>query len=707
MPTVTDLFWPHATRPDHTRTRHGPTIAVVGVIDRTKRVLLGRALRSQGSAEDGFSLREALPVFSSDALSSNAYATQELLMVLALGGLSAYAMGPWVALLVVLVFTVIVFAYRFVVREYPSGGGDYDVARVNLGERAGAVVAAAVLVDYALTMAVSLSAVMANVVSVLPQLDPQRAQVAIGLLILLALLNLRGLRHSHPWFIVSTYSFVAVILLTAVVAAIRSMLGEDITAESADWQLAQEGSLSGLAMLLVVARAFSSGSIAVTGVEAIGTGVPSFARPRGRRAAQALVVLGALSMLLFVAITWLAFATRAKVAEVDSALIGLPAGTPQQTLVVQIAAAVYENSFAVALVVLATLLILVAAANSSLRSFTFFGSILARDGLLPRQLHTRGDRLAFSNGILLLTAGAIVLVWVYEARVTELIPLYIIGVFVALTLGQVGMVRHWTRLLRYPMPPEEIRSVRRARALANFTALLSAVVLGTALVSKFTHGAWVVAIAVPVLYLMMRGIQHHYESVQAELAAPDEGADMVLPPRVSAIVLVSRIHKPTLRAIAYARATRPTTLEAVAVAVDPDETRALVREWERREIPVPLRVLDSPYREMNRPVLEYITSMRRESPRDLIAVYIPEYTVAHWWEKFLHNQSPARLRRRLITYPNVTLVSVPWQMATQTPETYGGQPVPPNTGGITGSTGVLPRIDSPTAQDDKRSRRKR
>ena len=635
----------------------------MGVVDRTKRVVLGRALRTGGREQRELRPREGLAVFGSDALSSNAYATQEVLMVLSLGGVSLYAYGPAIAAAVVIVVAVVVASYRQVVREYPSGGGDYDVAQANLGERVGTLVASAALVDFALTLSVSVSAVMANVVSLLPDLDPHRALIAIGLIALLALANLRGVRESNPWFIISTYSFVAAILITALVAGLIMVSGGDVQAESANWTIQQEGGLTGVALILVLARSFSSGSIAVTGVESVGSGVPEFRRPRGPNAAKTLVVMGGLTVALFASLTWLALATDVRVTEFDEDLLGLPAETPQKTVIVQVAEAVYPWGIFTVIVVLATVLILLAAANSSFRSFTGLGSILARDGLLPRQLHTRGDRLALSNGIIILAAGAIGLVWWVDARVPPLISLYIIGVFLALTLGQAGMVRHWTARLERPGSPEERKRMQRARILAAFAQVLTAVVLVVAFVSKFSGGAWLVAVVILVLYLLMRAIRAHYVQVQVESAAPDEGARMVLPPRVNAMVLVSRLHKPTMRALAYARATRPTSLEAITVAVDAQEAAALAKEWERRGIPVPLRVLDSPYREINRPVLEYVAGLRRESPRDLLAIYIPEYTVSHWWERLLHNQSASRLRRRLMTYPNVTLVSVPWNVS--------------------------------------------
>jgi hypothetical protein len=290
------------------------------------------------------------------------------------------------------------------------------------------------------------------------------------------------------------------------------------------------------------------------------------------------------------------------------------------------------------------------------------GSILAQDRYLPRQLHTRGDRLAFSNGILMLATLAGLLIYVVDARVTRLIQLYILGVFVSFTLSQTGMVRHWNRLLRTEPDPVSRRTMRRSQAINAFGGGVSAVVLVIVLITKFLAGAWIVCVAMPILFLLMKAIRRHYDRVSHELAAATD-EEATLPSRVHAVVLVSKIHKPTLRAVNYARASRSSTLVAVTVKVDDPETAALQEEWERRGIPVPLKILDSPFREVTKPVLDYVRSIRRESPRDVIVVYIPEYVVGRWWEHVLHNQSALRLKARLLFQPGVMVASVPWQLA--------------------------------------------
>jgi len=289
------------------------------------------------------------------------------------------------------------------------------------------------------------------------------------------------------------------------------------------------------------------------------------------------------------------------------------------------------------------------------------GSILAKDGYLPRQLHTRGDRLAYSNGIITLAAAASVLILAFDAEVTKLIQLYIVGVFVSFTLSQLGMIRHWTRLLGTETDPAERRRMQRSRAVNGFGLAMTSVVLVIVLVTKFLSGAWIAILAMVVVFVVMRAISRHYDHVASELEI--ESGDVALPSRVHAVVLVSKLHKPTMRALAYARVSRPSSLEAVTVDLDADETAQLTRRWDELEVPVALRVLDSPYREVVRPLVRYVKQRRTENPRDLVTVYLPEYVVGRWWEQVLHNQTALRLKARLLFVPGVLVVSVPFQLA--------------------------------------------
>lgn len=630
----------------------------------TKRLLLGRPFRSDTLGHDQLPKRIALPVFASDALSSVAYAPEEIFLVLSVAGLSAYAFSPWIGLAVAVVLVIVVASYRQNVRSYPSGGGDYEIATKNLGATAGLTVGSALMVDYVLTVAVSLSSAAANIGSAVPFVAEHKVPLAIAAIVVLAAVNLRGLRESGKALAFPTYAFVGCMMVMLAWGWVQIfVLGEDLRAESADFELvAEQTDLTAIAFIFLLARAFSSGCAALTGVEAISTGVPAFRKPRARNAATTLFLVGAIAVTMFLGVVFLAQRIGVVVAENPATqLRGAPEGYEQKTLVAQLAQTVFSDvpaAFFVMAVV--TAVILVFAANTAYNGFPVLASVLAQNRYLPRQLHTRGDRLAFSNGILFLAGLAIVFVWLFDAEVTKLIQLYIVGVFVAFSLGQAGMVRHWTRYLATETDPAIRGRMQRSRLINGIGFVATTAVLLVVLVTKFTAGAWIAVVTMVAIFGVMKAIRRHYDSITAEL----EGAewDGVLPSRTHSIVLVSTLHLPTLRALAYARATRPDTLEAITVNVDDEETRKLVHEWERSDLTVPLKVVESPYREITRPVLDYVQRVRRDSPRDVVTVFIPEYVVGHWWEQILHNQSALRLKSRLLFQPGVMVTSVPWQL---------------------------------------------
>ncbi|MFR9729276.1 APC family permease [Saccharopolyspora sp. MS10] len=633
-----------------------------------KRLLVGRPFRSDRLAHTLLPKRLALPVFASDAMSSVAYAPEEIFLVLSLAGLSAYALTPWVGALVALVMLTVVASYRQNVRAYPSGGGDYEVATVNLGKQAGLTVASALLVDYVLTVAVSISAAAANVGALIPFVATHKVWFAVAAIVVLTAINLRGLRESGGFMAVPVYAFLLGVLGMIAFGLFRALvLDQPMRAESATVEIMpDESQLAGLAFVFLVMRAFSQGAAALTGVEAISNGVPAFQKPKSRNAATTLLMMGTISVTMLMGLIYLAQLTGVRLAENPAAqIISAPPGYEQKTMVAQLAAAVFDVfPPGIFYVTAATAIILVLAANTAFNGFPVLGSILAQDRYLPRQFHTRGDRLAFSNGILFLAAFAVVLVMAFDAEVTRLVQLYVVGVFVSFTVSQTGMVRHWNRLLRTERDPAARRRMRRAQAINGFGLLLTGSVLLIVLLTKFTKGAWIALAAMGAIYLLMTAIRRHYDAVQEELAQYDEPA--VLPSRNYAIVLVSQLHLPTLRALAYARATRPDTLEAVTVNVDDAGTRALRATWESKEMPVPLKVIESPYREVTRPLIEYVKRVRRNSPRDVVTVFIPEYVVGRWWEQVLHNQSALRLKGRLLFEPGVMVTSVPWQLASST-----------------------------------------
>jgi amino acid transporter len=658
-----------------------------------KRVILGRAMRSDRLGETLLPKKLALPVFASDALSSVAYAPDEILLTLGLGGGALALTHSWqIALAVILVMAVVIMSYRQNVHAYPSGGGDYEVASVNLGPRAGLTVASALLVDYVLTVAVSVSSGVQNAASAFPLLRGKEALVAVLIVAALTAMNLRGVRESGAAFAVPTYLFMFTVIGMALIGFYRRAAGNLPLAESGPMQLAPlpgYETMGQLALLFLLLRAFSSGCAALTGVEAISNGVPAFKKPKSRNAATTLLLMGSIAVTMLVSMMLLSRWTGVKIAEEPATqltLDGVPVGDDyvQDTVMGQVSKAVFSGFHpGVVLVSIVTGLILVLAANTAFNGFPVLGSILARDGFLPRQLHTRGDRLAFSNGIIILAAAAAGLIVIYNAEVTRLIQLYIVGVFVSFTLSQTGMVRHWTRHLTLERNPQVRAHMVRSRVINAVGAAMSGLVLLVVLATKFIHGAGYAVAAMAVLFLIMTRIRRHYDQVRDELAVSEgDTKHQMLPSRVHAIVLVAKIHKPTLRALSYARATRPSILEALTVDVDPEETKALQAEWDRRDIPVPLKALDSPYREITRPVVDYVKSIRSGNPRDLVVVYIPQYVVGHWWEQVLHNQSALRLRTRLLFTPGVMVSSVPWQLAS--------------------SQGAEERMDGPVAGDVRR-----
>ncbi|MQW76312.1 amino acid permease [Nocardioides sp. dk4132] len=643
----------------------------MGVGDVSKRILLGRKLRSSQIEGTLLPKRVALPVFASDALSSVAYAPDEVFIMLSLAGASAYAWSWKVAIAVALVMAAVVASYRQTVHAYPSGGGDYEVAKVNLGPAAGATVGSALLVDYVLTVAVSISAGAQYAASAVPLLSGHEASFAVALIVVLMAINLRGVRESGTFFAVPTYVFMVAILGMCLLGMVQWASGDLSPVESADLSITPEPGweepLTTVGLVLLLARAFSSGCAALTGVEAISNGVPAFRRPKSRNAATTLALLALIAITMMVSVIVLArqmglrFVDPHDLDRLTRDGEPLPAGYDQHAVIAQIAEAVFRDfPPGFYLVVVVTGLILVLAANTAFNGFPVLGSILAQDGYAPRALGSRGDRLAYSNGIVFLAVMAMALVWVFDAQTTRLIQLYIVGVFVSFNLSQLGMIRHWTRHLATETDPAARAKMVRSRVINTIGLAFTAVVLVIVVITKFLEGAWLTILAMGIFFVLMRRIHGHYENVAEELAADEE--DKVLPTRVHAIVLVSKLHKPTLRALAYAKAARPNVLEAVYVGTDDLATNRLLEEWDDRRIDVPLKVLHSPYRELVRPIVEYTTAIRRASPRGVVAVYIPEYVVGRWWEQLLHNQTALRLKTRLLFSPGVMVTSVPYQL---------------------------------------------
>ena len=639
---------------------------MLSFLEALKRILVGRPEATGRRRPRPLRLRAAVPAQSTSALSSLAYFPDEILLTLAVAGLTGIQLGPWVGLAVAAVLLLLVACYRISVRAYPDGRGDYQIARQNLGPVSGVVVGSALLLDLALTVAVSMSAAAHYVVAAWPDLDGSEGLIAAAGVVIIAVFALRGTGRSP---------FVLTLVVIVVVGLVLSAAGRLGRAPSAEFTLipVDDAGVTGLLGLALVLRAFSTGSAALTGVETPISGVTELARQRAVNAGRVLVCLGLTATALTLGVMWLARATGVNVVEDPSTQLSLHGAAVedyvQAPVLSQLTQAVFGSGWPVIAFGAVTVLVLLAAGLSGFGSFPRLAFHLATDGYLPRQLRTRGDRMGFSNGILVLAASALVLVLATGAHLSVLVQLYVVGVFVSFTLSQAGMTRHWTLRLRALPRGARKSALHRRRVLSVVGATLSLLVLAVVLITKFTHGAWLAVVAIVVLTLGMTRIHAHYMRVDAELAVA-EGTDGTapetsLPSRVHALVLVSTVRKPVLRALSYARATRPHHLEAVLVDNDPEKTSRAVEAWTALRLPTPLTVLASPYRVMLPPLLNHIRRLRRKGPRDLVVVYLPEYVVGHWWETLVHNQAGIRLRSRLRREPGVVLATVPWQLSGQ------------------------------------------
>ena len=635
-----------------------------------KRILIGEPLTSEKLDEQLLPKKMALPIFASDALSSVAYAPQELLMILLIGGTALLTLSPWVAVAVVTLLVVVVLSYRQLIKAYPSGGGDYEVASKNLGEVPGVVVAAALLVDYVLTVAVSVASGVDNIISALPELNPFRVEIAVGFVILIVVVNLRGVREASGVFAIPTYLFIGSVGVMIVVGLGRTLLGNAPVAESAQYAVQAE-SLTQAALILLVLRAFSSGCSALTGVEAVSNGVPAFRMPKIRNAQTTLTMMGGIAIILFAGLTALALISGVHYAENPCNLIGFDcANNPQPSLMAQVAAATFGmGSIPFFIIQAATACVLLLAANTAFNGFPLLGAVLARDGYAPKALNTRGDRLVYSNGMIILGIVAIGVLVVYQANLTTLIQLYIIGVFVSFSLGQIGMVRHWRRALRglKDLPPEAAKqqsaAIERRSAISGLWinsvgAAMTVLVLLIVTITKFTHGAWLVFIAIPILAVLMIGVNRYYRDVEHEIRMDDtvhfgSSGDV-------AIVLVNRLQKPVMKAIDYALAANHQKTLAVHVAITDEDATKLQKEWADHDMPIPLVIIDSPYRAYTSPVSAFIKKYRENNGSAVVTVYLPQFIVGHWWESILHNRRSRRLAHQLMLVHGVSITLVPW-----------------------------------------------
>jgi amino acid transporter len=610
-----------------------------------KRLLVGRPIATTDQEHQRLPKTIGLATFSSDAISSTAYATEEILFVTAVGA-SSLALGLSVlipiALSVLVLLSIVVVSYRQTIFAYPSGGGSYIVSRENLGEVPSLVAGASLLVDYILTVAVSIAAGVAAIISIptFHDLEQHRVSMCLALIALVTLMNLRGIKESGRIFAVPTYLYIASLSVMLVIALVKGIGGNldhvPYDAEKAESMLESGGTLG----LFLILRGFSSGAVALSGVEAISNGVPAFRKPEAKNAAGTMIWMGVILGALFLGVSILAHEVR-------------PYPSHEVTVISQMARATVGGGVFYWVLQLATAAILILAANTAYADFPRLSSIISRDGFLPRQLSNRGDRLVFSNGVLFLAVFAGILIVVFGGVTTKLIPLYAIGVFTSFTLSQAGMVVHHRRL-REP-------NWKVGVAINAVGAVATGAVALTVGVTKFTIGAWVPIVVVPTVIFVFLSIKRHYRRVGAALAiVPEQVRHETVNHTV--VVLVGRVHRGVIKALDYAKSLRPQHLVAVFVSFEDHDREEIEAQWEAFGLDVPLEIVHSPYRELVDPVMRYVDELDARWSNDTITVVIPEFVISNWSAQLLHNQSALRLKGKLLFREGTVVTSVPYHL---------------------------------------------
>ena len=618
--------------------------------------LLGRPLATADAPHQTISKRVGLAVFASDALSSTAYATQEILVILAAAGIGAFALAFPISIAIVALLIIVTVSYEQTIHAYPSGGGAYIVSRDNLGDLSAQIAGAALLTDYILTVSVSMSAGVAQITSAFPGIYPFRVLLAVGLVILVMLINLRGVKESGAAFAIPTYYFIVVMFITVGIGMVRYATGTLGTVTNAP-PIADVKALQSISLFLIL-HAFASGTAALTGVEAISNGITAFKEPRSRNAGVTLIWMSAVLGTLFLCISFLSV----KIGAVPSEF---------ETVISQLARTIFGGTNILYLAVIAgTTVILIMATNTSFADFPRLSALLAADGFLPRYLAFRGSRLVFSRGIVALTAIACLLIIVFQASVTALIPLYAIGVFLSFTLSQSGMARRWHKIGRL-QPDEEL--VERGSTLHHdprwqikmvingFGAICTAIVMLIFVVTKFWDGAWVVLVLIPMLVLMLANVHRYYKQLATQLSLETYGAPPVIA-RKRVILPVSGVHQGTVQALRFARSLS-SDVTAVHVSVDPEQVARIEAKWEIWGEGVRLVILDSPYRLLHEPLMDYIAELaRNRQSNETITVVVPEFVPARRWQNLMHTQAALTLRFAFRTVPGVVIMDVPYQV---------------------------------------------
>jgi amino acid transporter len=637
---------------------------------RIKAIAIGRPLASEEEIGERLSKTKALAVFSSDAISSSAYASEEILRILVLAGGAAVVWSVPIALSIAALLVIVTTSYRQVCHAYPSGGGAYAVARANLGVPVALLAAAALLFDYVMTVAVSIAAGIAAITSVVPELLPYRAELAIAATILLAVANLRGLRESGNIFAIPTYAYVLGALTLIGIGVARILAGDPAATFPTPTVVPPEGGFEALSLILIV-RAFAFGSVALSGTEAITNGVPAFKPPEARNAANTMTAMGFLLGTIFVGVSVLAFAFGI-----------VPDPDEKVTLIAQVSQQIFGNGLAFVAFQAVTTLILVLAANTGFNGAPRLARILAVDGFMPRQFAIVGDRLAFSWGIGILTAFACLLIWLFDASVASLIPLYSIGIFLSFAISQSGMVRHWYE--------ERGGGWQWKLGLNLVGAVVTGMVFVVSAASKIPNGAWIVLITVPIIVGLMEWVRARYRDQERELRVAEEVAITAPGGPRRVVVPVNGINRAVVQAINVGRAITG-DLRAVYITDDPEAGERLRERWTRQLQDVPFVVVESPYRALVGPLNAYLDVLDHTWPPDLepptTVVVLPEYVARHWWDRLLYNQGSRRLRTSLVGRERTVILDVPYRRSDGAPK---GGPFPGSGADASGPPGSAP-----------------
>ncbi len=644
---------PHApyfryTGPGHLTAKEAasaPTTTTGRIAASIRGIFVGKPLASDEELGERLSKTKALAIFSSDAISSSAYATEEILRVLILGGVAALAFGIEISIAISILLVAVAISYRQICIAYPTGGGSYTVSRKNIGRTVSLVAASALLIDYVMTVAVSTSSAVEQIVSAFPVLFDERVLIGVAAIGLIAIANLRGLREAGNIFAAPTYLFIGSALIMIVVGVFRIV----VLGEGSTYGPTIASQLSATAeplSILLILRAFAAGAVALTGTEAIATGVPAFKPPEAKNAATTLAVMAALLATLFIGITFLA---------VNFAI--LPIDFPEKkTVIAQVAQTVYGDGILFYLFQAFTALLLFLAANTSFNAFPRLLAILAGDGHMPRQFALRGDRLAFSYGIIVLASLAAGLIIIFKGSTHLLIPLYAVGVFIDFTISQTGMIRHWLR--------EKSPGYRRRLAINAFGATLTGIVAVIVTAVKFFDGAWIVLVLIPILVGIMSFIGRQYDAQEEELRVREDGI-LPGPHREQRVIIpVNGINRAVVQAVNFGRSVAP-DVRAVYVTDDLEKADALRERWERQLPDVPLVIVESPFRAVISPVVAYLDILDQAWPPDKEApvtiVVLPEYIAKHWWDRVLYNQTAKRLKAALVGREHTVIADVPYR----------------------------------------------